>query len=173
MNNYHEIIQELGKAVWSPYLAGALIGMLAWLTFTISNKPIGASSAYATVAGLIGKIFAKKHTLNLKYYQENPPELSWELVFVLSVIGGSFISSYTGGEFEMRWVPRLWEEIHGSSLYGITGLVGGILMAFGARLAGGCTSGHGISGTLQLSLGSWVSLLCFFIGGIIGAQFLY
>ncbi|MCO4755149.1 MAG: YeeE/YedE family protein [Bacteriovoracaceae bacterium] len=173
MNDYYETIQMLGKAAWSPYLAGALIGILAWLTFTFSNKPIGASSAYATVAGLLGKLIAKKHTLKLKYYKENPPEVSWGLVFVLSAIGGSFISSITGGEFEVRWVPKLWEEVHGSSSYSITAFIGGIFMAFGARLAGGCTSGHGISGTLQLSLASWVSLLCFFIGGIIGAQFLY
>jgi hypothetical protein len=44
--------------------------------------------------------------------------------------------------------------------------LGGTLVALGARIAGGCTSGHGISGALQLSVGSWIALLCFFIGGI-------
>ena len=39
-------------------------------------------------------------------------------------------------------------------------------MAFGARFAGGCTSGHGISGTMQLNVGSWIAVICFFIGGI-------
>ena len=48
----------------------------------------------------------------------------------------------------------------------LAAFVGGLLMAFGARLAGGCTSGHGISGTLQLSVGSWIAVICFFIGGI-------
>lgn len=173
MNEYQELIQTLGKAAWSPYLAGTLIGVLTWFTFTVSDKPIGASSAYATLAGMIGKVVARKHTLNLNYYQENPPKFNWEFVFVLSAIGGSFISSYTGGEFEVRWVPQLWEKVHGSAPYGLYGFIGGILMAFGARLAGGCTSGHGISGALQLSLASWVSLLCFFIGGIIAIQFIY
>ncbi len=46
-------------------------------------------------------------------------------------------------------------------------------MAFGARLAGGCTSGHGISGALQLSVASWLSLACFLIGGVITAHLLY
>ncbi len=46
-------------------------------------------------------------------------------------------------------------------------------MAFGARTAGGCTSGHGISGALQLSVGSWVALICFFVGGIGTAMLLY
>lgn len=46
-------------------------------------------------------------------------------------------------------------------------------MAFGARLAGGCTSGHGISGTLQLSVGSWIALACFFIGGAVVAAMMF
>jgi uncharacterized protein len=46
------------------------------------------------------------------------------------------------------------------------GFGGGLLMAFGARLAGGCTSGHGISGTMQLNPGSWIAVICLFIGGI-------
>jgi uncharacterized membrane protein YedE/YeeE len=55
----------------------------------------------------------------------------------------------------------------------IVALLGGICLGFGARWAGGCTSGHGISGTLQLTVGSWISAVCFFIGGIITALFLY
>lgn len=173
MSEYQELIKTLDTAAWSPYLAGALIGALTWLTFTVSDKPIGASSAYASLAGMMGKLVARNHTLNLKYYQDNPPKLNWEFVFVLSAIGGSFISSYSGGEFELRWVPELWERVHGTSPYGAYAFIGGILMAFGARLAGGCTSGHGISGALQWSLASWVSLLCFFIGGIIAIRILY
>jgi uncharacterized membrane protein YedE/YeeE len=46
-------------------------------------------------------------------------------------------------------------------------------MAFGARMAGGCTSGHGISGALQLSVGSWIALAGFFVGGIITAMLLF
>ena len=52
-------------------------------------------------------------------------------------------------------------------------LVGGILAGLGARWAGGCTSGHGISGTLQLALSSWVAAACFFIGGIVVAGLLF
>jgi len=47
------------------------------------------------------------------------------------------------------------------------------LMAFGARMAGGCTSGHGISGTMQLSVGSWVAVVCFFAGGIATALLMF
>jgi len=52
-------------------------------------------------------------------------------------------------------------------------LLGGLLMGFGARWAGGCTSGHGISGTLQLSIGSWLAVMCFFAGGIATAMVLF
>lgn len=50
---------------------------------------------------------------------------------------------------------------------------GGVLMAFGARLAGGCTSGHGISGTLQLNVASWIAVICFFVGGAFVAALLF
>ena len=72
-------------------------------------------------------------------------------------------------------VPPLWEENFGSSpaLRLAAALLGGIIMAFGARLAGGCTSGHGISGALQLSVGSWVALAAFFAGGWVTARMMY
>lgn len=154
---------------WSPYLVGALIGVLSWFTFYFSDKPIGASSFYASLAGMIGKLVAKKHTESLAYYQTNPPAVNWEFVFVLAAVGGAFIAALTGGEFTREWLPPMWVARFGDETIGlragIAGL-GGVLMAFGARLAGGCTSGHGISGTLQLNVGSWIAVICFFIGGI-------
>jgi uncharacterized membrane protein YedE/YeeE len=55
----------------------------------------------------------------------------------------------------------------------IVAMLGGVFLGFGACWAGGCTSGHGISGTLQLAVSSWISAICFFIGGILMAQFLF
>ena len=60
---------------WSPYLVGAGIGVLSWLTFYFSDKPIGASSFYATVAGMLGKAVAPKHTDELDYFKNNPPKV--------------------------------------------------------------------------------------------------
>jgi uncharacterized membrane protein YedE/YeeE len=51
--------------------------------------------------------------------------------------------------------------------------IGGTVMACGARLAGGCTSGHGISGALQLSVSSWIALMCFFAGGVVTAKLMF
>jgi len=153
---------------WSPYLVGAGIGVLSWLTFYFSDKPIGASSFYAQVAGFIGKLFSKRHTESLPYFKENPPRIGWELVFVIATIAGGFIAAWTGGEFENVWLNPMWTARFGGSiaLRAVVAAGGGVLMAFGARLAGGCTSGHGISGTMQLNVASWIAVVCFFIGGI-------
>jgi hypothetical protein len=69
----------------------------------------------------------------------------------------------------------MWLERFGQSLWLRLGVafVGGGVMAFGARMAGGCTSGHGISGALQLSVGSWIALMGFFVGGVITAMLMF
>src|SRR5687767_15239170 len=81
---------------WSPYVVGAGIGILSWLTFYFSDKAIGASSFYATIAGALGKLFARRHTESLHYYQKNPPRFDWSVVFVSCTIIGAFIAAWTG-----------------------------------------------------------------------------
>ena len=160
---------------WSPYLVGAGIGVLSWLTFYFSDKPIGASSFYATVSGMLGKAVAPRHTKELDYFKNNPPKLNWEFAFVLAAIAGAAAAALTGGGFVNEWVPEMWRARFGDSLAlrGAFAFGGGVLMAFGARLAGGCTSGHGISGTLQLNVASWIAVICFFIGGAVVANLMF
>ncbi len=72
-------------------------------------------------------------------------------------------------------VPELWKWRFGPSQplrYGMA-FLGGAVTLFGARLAGGCTSGHGISGGLQLALSSWIFFLALFAGGVVTAYSLY
>ena len=153
---------------WSPYVVGAGIGVLSWLTFYFSDHPIGASSFYAQIAGFLGKLIAPRHTMSLAYFKDKPPRVNWGFVFVVAIVVGAAIAALTGGEFANEWLPPMWEARFGDSiaLRAAIGFGGGLLMAFGARLAGGCTSGHGISGTMQLNPGSWIAAICFFIGGI-------
>ena len=161
---------------WSPYLVGALIGVLSMLTFYFSNKPLGASTAYARLAGMVGSALAPKHTQSLKYYQDNKPAVDWEVMLVVGAILGAFVAAWHGGDLSNEWLPPMWAARFGQdSLVPrlVAALLGGILVAFGARLAGGCTSGHGISGALQLSVGSWIALICFFVGGIAAAMLMY
>ena len=161
---------------WSPYLVGALIGVLSMATFYFSNKPLGASTAYARLAGMVGRLFARRHTESLKYYQDFKPKVEWEVMLVVGVVGGALLAAWLGGEMTGEWLPAMWTARFGADSLGLRlvfAFAGGGLMAFGARMAGGCTSGHGISGALQLSVGSWIAVVCFFAGGIATALLMF
>jgi uncharacterized membrane protein YedE/YeeE len=145
-------------------------------TFYFSDKPLGASTGYARVAGMIGKLIAPKHTESLKYFKDNKPAVDWEVMLVIGAIVGAFLAAWQGGELTGEWVPAMWAARFGDDSLALrlgAALLGGMLMAFGSRMAGGCTSGHGISGTLQLSVGSWIAVVCFFVGGIATALLMY
>ena len=163
-------------AAWSPYLVGGLIGVLSMLTFYFSDKPLGASTGYARLAGMLGRVVAPKHTESLKYFQDNKPAVDWEVMLVVGAVLGAFLAAWHGNELTGEWLPAMWTSRFGEGSLTLrlgAAFVGGVFMAFGARLAGGCTSGHGISGTMQLSVGSWLAVLCFFAGGIPVAMLMF
>jgi uncharacterized membrane protein YedE/YeeE len=165
----------LTETRWSPYIAGIGIGVLSWLTFLISKKPIGCSTAFARTSGMIERLFRGKKVEQKIYYQEVKPEVDWEWMLVLGIVIGSFVSAKLSGDFHWLWVPTQWSQIFGSEPVTriIVAVFGGICLGFGSRWSGGCTSGHGISGTLQLAVSSWISAIFFFIGGIATAFLLY
>jgi uncharacterized membrane protein YedE/YeeE len=72
-------------------------------------------------------------------------------------------------------VPDMFATAFGNSAAFriLTAILGGLLLGFGARMAGGCTSGNGISGGLQLQITSWTAVVCFFVAGIATAMVLY
>ena len=160
---------------WNPYVVGALIGVLSMATFYFSSKPLGVSTAFARMAGLLGYLVSREHTDSLAFYQDKTPKIEWEVMLAFGIVVGAFFAALSGGEFHASVIPPLWEAHFGDSvpLRLSVAFVGGVIMAFGARLAGGCTSGHGISGALQLSVGSWIALACFFAGGSLVAQVMY
>lgn len=161
---------------WSPYIVGALIGILVLTTLSTAGKKIGASSAYSDLAGLLGRLIAPQHVRSLPYWRDSKPKLGWTFVVVIGAIAGSFLAAWSGGELTGTYLQDLWIARFGEESGGLRTAVafaGGTLMAVGARLAGGCTSGHGISGTMQLAVGSWVAVVCFFLGGIGTAMLLY
>lgn len=164
------------EPAWSPYIVGTLIGVLVLSTLALAGKKIGASSAYADSAGLIGRLVAPRHIASIPYFQSNKPKLGWTFTIVVGAILGSFLAAWTGGELTGTYLQDMWIARFGDDSYVLrTGvaLLGGGLMAFGARMAGGCTSGHGISGTLQLAVSSWIAVTCFFVGGIAAAMLMY
>lgn len=154
---------------WSPYLVGLGIGILSWISLLLSNKAIGCSTAYVRTGGMIENFLRKEEVKDRKYFQKYKPKIDWEWMLVIGIIIGSFISATLSGQFKIETVPAIWSQTFGNNLFlrSISAILGGVLIGFGSRLAGGCTSGHGISGTLQLSVGSWLALALFFIGGIL------
>jgi hypothetical protein len=168
-------MEFLREEQWSPYLVGALVGVLSWITFIISDKPIGCSTAFARTGGMIEKIFRGKKTEERPYYKKFTPAVDWEWMLVLGVIIGAFLSACLSGGFAWHWVPGFWNKTVGAGWFArwLSALAGGVIMGFGARWAGGCTSGHGISGTLQLAVSSWLAALCFFAGGIASAMLIF
>jgi len=160
---------------WSPYIVGIGIGFLNCLAFVISDRYIGCSTAYARTSGMIEKLLRGKKVVEKPYYKKFPPVIEWEWMLLLGIFAGAFISASLSGGLQFRWVPSLWAAQFGESagrrFFGA--LFGGILVGMGARWAEGCTSGHGISGTIQLAVSSWLAVLCFFIGGICTAMAIF
>ncbi len=169
------MLELLTMAHWSPYIAGAGIGLVSCLAFVFADRPLGCSTAFAKARGLIAKLINAEKTGRMAYYQEIVPKIDWPLMIIPGIVIGAFLSSYLSGTFHIIWVPSLWEATFGSSapLRVLAAIAGGILLGFGARWAGGCTSGHGISGSIQLSIASLITAACFFIGGIAIAMLIF
>ncbi len=163
------------EPLWSPYLAGAGIGILLWCAFFLSGRPIGCSSAFSRTAGLIHAKISGSEIIHSAYYSRLPPRIEWQTMLVFGIVIGSWISSVLSGTFHINLVPPVFETTFGNNpgLRILTALSGGILMGIGARWAWGCTSGHGISGISQLSLASCAAVMSFFLGGIGTAMLLY
>jgi hypothetical protein len=160
---------------WSPYLAGAGIGILMTLAFLLSNRPIGCSTAYLKARGMLGQLVAPERTGATEYYRRFAPTVDWYFMIVPGIVIGAFLAAWLSGTFGLEVIPAFWAEQIGTSvvLRWAVGLAGGILLGFGSRWAGGCTSGHGIGGNIQLSIASMLASAGFFIGGILVALALF
>jgi len=160
---------------WSPYIVGAGIGVLIWTTFLLSDRPLGCSTGYAKTAGMVESAISPVKARMMPYYRMIVPVVDWYLMLIIGIVIGAFLSSYLSGTFAVFLVPPLFAETFGTSALLRSGvaILGGILLGLGARWAGGCTSGHGISGSLQLSVASWIAAACFFAGGILVAGLIY
>lgn len=148
---------------WSPYVVGAGIGILSWFAFATADHPIGVTTAFESTAALAEKAIAPETEQTNGYFQRKaaegkPPKIGWEWMLVAGVFLGALVSSQLSGDRGAATVPPIWRARFGNSvpLRLVAAFFAGGLMMFGARLAQGCTSGHGISGTLQLAASSWI-----------------
>ena len=150
------------RSSWSPYVAGAGIGALSWFTFATVNKPIGVTTPFESTAAALGQRFAPRISGVNAYLAKNEeaPALDWEWMLAAGALLGSVLSARASRDHASsarKAVPERWAARFGdnpSHRYAAA-FAGGALMMFGARMAKGCTSGHGISGTMQLAASSW------------------
>lgn len=173
-------MNPLRQKSWSPYLVGAAIGVLSWFAFASADRQIGITTAFEYTAALAEKAAAPNLAGQNTYYAEKakenkPPKIDWEWMLVVGVFIGAFASSKLSGDRPAVRVPDLWRWRFGESAATryLGAFTGGLIMMFGARMAQGCTSGHAISGVLQLALSSWIFAPVMFAAAVATAFILY
>jgi len=179
---------EIIKQPWTWYISGPIIGLMVPLSLFIANKTFGISSS-------LRHICAACMPGNIEFFKYNWRKEVWSLFFVAGVLlGGVLTNKYLTAETSIKiteatkmelgtlgisdfnqYMPE--EIFNWSNLFSIQGIlfivIGGFMVGFGARWAGGCTSGHAISGLSNFRLVSLVAVVCFFIGGLAMTHFLF
>jgi uncharacterized protein len=166
---------------WSPYLAGALVGLLAiasvYATTQWMGKTnyLGASTTFVRAAGLLERTVLPEQVAANEYYTKEKVRVDWQFMLVIGIFFGALIASKTDGSFKVESVPPIWQERFGPSIgkRASGAFFGGIVAMLGARMADGCPSGHGLSGMMQLSVSAFIALAMFFGTGVIVAGLLY
>ena len=173
---------DLINEPWPWYVAGPLIGLFIPLLLIIGNKSFGISSSFKHICA------ACMPVKDIEFFKYNWKDYLWNLFLVIGVILGAIVVGLTVDlDYEIAINPKtkealsalgvthfvglLPEDIFGWDNFSIKSLLllvgGGFLVGFGTRYANGCTSGHAIMGLSQLSIGSLVAVIGFFIGGLI------
>jgi len=175
------------KQPWPWYIAGPLIGLTVPALLILGNKSFGISSS-------LRHICASCVPANISFFKYDWKKELWNLFFVLGIfLGGVIAINLLSNPNPVEVNPKLAEEL---ATYGITNydqlvpsdimnwqslftlkgfllmVVGGFLVGFGTRYAGGCTSGHAIMGLSNLQLPSLIATICFMIGGFIMANWI-
>lgn len=161
------------KQHMNPYLAGVFLGVLLVATIYISGRGLGASGAIKSSVLATIQTIAPNHAEQSMYFEEyvgstNSPLRSWLVFEVLGMLIGGFISGLLSGRMTLK-VDR------GPSITNKTRLLfafaGGLLFAFGAQFARGCTSGAALSGMGVLATGGFIAMLAIFGSGYVFAYF--
>ena len=187
MNQYYLwLVMEILMNPWPWYVAGPLIGLTVPLLLLLGNKAFGVSSnlRHICAACFPGKI---------PFFNYDWKKESWNLFLVAGIVVGGYAASVLLTSKEPIQISTdLQSELAGYGISQIDSLqptqlfnfenvltikgfivivLGGFLVGFGTRYAGGCTSGHSIFGLSTLQWPSLVATVCFMIGGIVMANF--
>ena len=179
-----EII-ELIKQPWPWYIAGPLVGLTVPALLILGNKNFGISANLRHACAVC-------LPSNISFFKYDWKKEIWNMFFVLGILlGGVIAFNFLADTNPMIINPDLRAEL---ATYGITNIngmlpeelfswqnvlsfkgffmmvLGGFMIGFGSRYAGGCTSGHAISGLSNLQLPSLIATCCFFVGGLIMAN---
>lgn len=179
---------DIIKQPWPWYIAGPLIGLIVPALLLMGNKKFGISSS-------LRHICASCIPANIPFFKYEWKKESWNLFFALGIVLGGFIAAYflsTPGQ-QVNISPEtsailkqegikdlsglLPKEIFSiSQLFTLRGavfiVIGGFMVGFGTRYAGGCTSGHSIMGISSLQWPSLVATCCFMLGGFVTTWFI-
>ena len=153
---------------WPWYVAGPLIGLFVPLLLLVGNKPLGSTTSLRAIcAGILPK---RGGFLDYDWKRSG----AWNIALVLGVFVGALVAT--------RLLPHDTSALTPATLFSwralltvrgaIAMLVGGFLVGFGAAYAGGCTSGHGITGLASLQLASLIAVIAIFAAGIVTTFFL-
>lgn len=179
---------EIIRQPWPWYVAGTLIGLTVPILLLIGNKSFGISSS-------LRHICAACLPAKIPYFHYDWKKELWNLFFVLGVLLGGvaatqLLSNPNAVQISQNTVQALGELnviVDGNlmpasifsfeNLFTLKGLfffvIGGFLVGFGTRYAGGCTSGHSIMGLSTLQWPSLVATCCFMAGGFIMVHLIF
>lgn len=150
----------------------ALAGVIVFI-FASFGPPASSSGFVSTLKGAI-QPFARDYVAGKQHYAMLPGPGSWLFAFVLGMAAGGFIAGRTGGT-PTRDVPEIWEKRFGPSRFKRFSLafLGGFLILFASRLAGGCTLGLFISGSTQLAVSGLYFGVVIFAVAMLTARLIY
>jgi hypothetical protein len=138
------------------WLAGGLLlaAVLLFSVFTV--KPLGVSTQYVRAVGGAAALARPDIETENAYLQKTKVTFGYSEMLVLGIPIGALLAALATGRWRRRAVPEVWASRFGTSrgLRFAGAAAGGFLLLFGARLAGGCTSGHILSGVSQLAVSS-------------------
>jgi len=165
--------QQTPTKFMNPYLAGALLGVVLFLTFALTHGGLGASGGISRLQVAVTKIVAPAHVDQVGYFAAmgGGDRNAVDHASIIMLIG-----TFVGGMLSAKFNKRLSVQVcKGPGISNrkrlFFALIGGIVMGYGARFARGCTSGQALSGGAVLSLGSWAFMFSVFIGGYLVAYF--
>jgi uncharacterized membrane protein YedE/YeeE len=150
-----------------PYLAGILLGLVLFLAFFLTGNGLGASGGVNRIVVFFEDLIAPTHVDRTAYLVEMAGGTanaldSWIVFITIGTMIGGFLSGWINGRLK-------WETNRGPNvsprLRWMMAFLGGAIMAYGARLARGCTSGQALTGGATLSAGSWAIMFAIFGGG--------